>query len=92
MEPMEIWLRESVKSVTIYDLEYLPVSLFQRTLLMPFKKDGIHPFDKNIFTGENFSPSAVTYRFNPNVLQNPLDVSLQDISDNEGKNIFLLLP
>ncbi|XP_045778142.1 uncharacterized protein LOC123876058 [Maniola jurtina] len=77
--------------------DFLPsaVTAFIRTMtptniINAFKKTGIHPFDRNVFTEEDFLPSAVTDRPNPNVPQNSLNVSFQDISEIEQNSPTIL--
>ncbi|XP_045762732.1 uncharacterized protein LOC123865623 [Maniola jurtina] len=93
---MELWLLNNPgKGVTIYDLAELIGTAFIRTMtptniINAFKKTGIHPFDRNVFTEEDFLPSAVTDRPNPNVPQNSLNVSFQDISEIEQNSPTIL--
>lgn len=93
---MESWmLKHPGKPVTIYDLAELIGVAFTRAMtptniLNSFKKTGIHPFDRDIFTEEDFLPSTVTDRPNPNINQTPLEVSLQDIRENEQNSPSLL--
>ncbi|CAH2108862.1 unnamed protein product [Euphydryas editha] len=93
---MESWLLKNPgKPVTIYDIAELIGIAFTRAMtptniINSFKKTGIYPFDRDIFTEEDFLPSTVTDRPNPNTIQNPLDVSLQDIRDIERNSPSVL--
>lgn len=93
---MESWmLKNPGKPVTIYDLAELIGTAFTRAMtptniINSFKKTGIHPFDRDIFTDEDFLPSTVTDRPNPNTIQNPPDVSSQDTRENEQNSPSLL--
>ncbi|XP_052741963.1 uncharacterized protein LOC112051831 isoform X2 [Bicyclus anynana] len=81
---MDSWLLNNPgKNVTIYDLAEFIGTAFTRAMtpmniINAFRKTGIYPFDRNVFTDEDFLPSAVTDRLYPDVLKNVPDVSLQD--------------
>lgn len=92
---MESWLLKNPgKPVTIYDLAELIGIAFTKAMtptniINSFKKTGIYPFDRDIFTEEDFLPSTVTDRPDPNIIQNPLDVSLQETRENEQNSSIL---
>ena len=64
----DAWLRSNPeKAVTIYDIPFivsqsLPNALTPKNIKSGFIVTGIRPFNSNIFTDENFLPSAVTDR------------------------------
>ncbi|CAG9584655.1 unnamed protein product [Danaus chrysippus] len=72
---IDSWLlRNPGKPVTIYDLGEIIGSSFQkamtpRNITNAFAKCGIYPFDRHIFTEEDFLPSSVTDRPCPEDLQ-----------------------
>lgn len=65
---IDSWLLQNPgKPVTIYDLGEIIGSAFQkamtpRNITNAFAKCGIYPFDRHIFTDEDFLPSSVTDR------------------------------
>lgn len=64
----DAWLRNNPgKVLTIYDIpqivtEALPLAMTTTNIRKGFEKTGICPFNANIFTDEDYSPSLVTDR------------------------------
>lgn len=82
-------LRNPGKPVTIYDLGEIIGSAFQkamtpRNITNSFAKCGIYPFDRHIFTDEDFLPSSVTDRPNPEDLRDEGASTPDSISLLEG--------
>lgn len=74
----DAWMRNNPgKSMTIYDLpglarEALPLALAPNNVIKGFNCTGIEPFNRNIFTEDDFLPASVTDR--PEVHSSQTDV------------------
>lgn len=97
---MDSWmLRNPGCPVTIYEVGQFIGSAFMKAMtpsniMQSFKKCGIYPFDKNIFSDEDFLPSSITDRQNPDSqlhtstlhptesLQNDIQIEPQNQSAN----------
>ncbi|KAJ3666433.1 hypothetical protein Zmor_001875 [Zophobas morio] len=68
----ESWLRTNPgKTITIYDIpgivgNAIPLALVPNNVTSGFKVSGIYPFNRDIFSDQDFLPSYVTDRPNPN--------------------------
>lgn len=83
---IDSWLlRNPGKPVTIYDLGEIIGSAFQkamtpRNITNAFAKCGIYPFERHIFTEEDFLPSSVTDRPCPEDLQDEANTTPDPIN------------
>lgn len=88
---VEFWmLRKSGNPVTIYDLAELIGIAFNQVMKPAYisstlKKNGIFPFDRNIFDEDDFLPSSVTDRLDPDVA---LSIPRNIESDRESPSIL----
>ncbi|KAK4883360.1 hypothetical protein RN001_006679 [Aquatica leii] len=66
------WLKTNPgKTITIYDIPgivatALPLAIVPNNITSGFRVSGIYPFNRDIFTDQDFLPSNVTDRENPN--------------------------
>lgn len=88
-------LKNPGKPVTTSDLaEHVGIAITSAmtptNVINSFEKTGIHPFDRAILTTEDLLASTKADLSSPNIIQNPLDLSLQDIRENEHNSLSVL--
>ncbi|KYM95092.1 hypothetical protein ALC62_14275, partial [Cyphomyrmex costatus] len=86
---VESWLlRNPGKTFTIYNIADCVGTVYMKSMtpvnvIQAFKKCGIFPFNPNVFTENNFLPSTVTDRSEPEVMDLTADININLKSESE---------